>query len=116
MCSLFFILPFIGPFLHLCCFEILSIFFKTLVLSLNVISIGISHLETCHDKDSKECTSVAETEDKKVDEKVEPPKEKVKKTTMEETQAKKLNEQLLPQQTTLRAEDSGLEGKSCASI
>jgi len=86
------------------------------MLPLNVISTDISHLETCHDKDSKECTSVAETEDEKVDEKIEPPKEKVKKTTMEEeTRAKKLNEQLLPQ-TTLRAEESGLEGKSCASI
>lgn len=87
------------------------------MLSLNVISTGISHLETCHDKDSKECTSVAKTEDEKVDEKIEPPKEKVEKTTVkEETRAKKLNEQLLPQQTTLQAEESGLEGKSCASI
>lgn len=86
------------------------------MLSLNVISTGISHLESCHDKDSKECTSVAETEDEKVDERVEPPKEKVKRTTVEKTQAKKLNEQLLPQQTTLCAEESGLEGKSCASI
>lgn len=86
------------------------------MLPLNIISADISHLEACHDKDSKECTSVAKTEDEKVDEKIEPPKEKAEKTTMEKTRAKKLVEEELPQQTTLRAEESELEGKLCASI
>lgn len=86
------------------------------MLPLNVINADISHLEACHDKDSKECTSVAKTEDEKVDEKVEPPKKKAEKTTVEETRAKKLVKEELPQQTTLRAEESELEGKLYASI
>lgn len=53
-----------------------------------------------------ECTSVAETEDK-VDEKVQPPREKVEKVTMqdEETRARKPTEEQMPQQPSMRAEE-----------
>ncbi|KAL6444321.1 hypothetical protein ACFW04_001898 [Cataglyphis niger] len=54
---------------------------------------------------------LTKTEDEKVDEKIEPPKEKAVKTTMEETRAKKIVKEELPQQTTLRAEESELEGR-----
>lgn len=57
------------------------------------------------------CTSVAETEDK-VDEKVQPPREKVEKVTMqdEETRARKPTEEQVQQQPSMRAEESGTEG------
>lgn len=63
--------------------------------------------------DSKECTSVAETESK-IDEKVElPSKEKVERVAVEEeeeTRAKRPVEEELPRRSTLRAEESESEG------
>ncbi|XP_070156195.1 obscurin isoform X7 [Polyergus mexicanus] len=52
---------------------------------------------------------LTKTEDEKVDEKIEPPKEKAEKMTVEETRAKKLVKEELPQQTTLRVEESEME-------
>ncbi|XP_070156189.1 obscurin isoform X2 [Polyergus mexicanus] len=54
---------------------------------------------------------LTKTEDEKVDEKIEPPKEKAEKMTVEETRAKKLVKEELPQQTTLRVEESEMEGR-----
>lgn len=83
-------------------------------LSLNVTSTDVyrvlKHVEVTN-RNSMECTSVAETEDK-VDEKVQPPREKVEKATMqdEETRARKPTEEQVPQQPSMRAEESGTEG------
>jgi folate-dependent tRNA-U54 methylase TrmFO/GidA len=78
---------------------------------LTVIHADISYLKARYDKNSKECTSVAETEDEKVDEKVAPPKEKAEKVKMEEFQPKKLMEEELMQETSMRAEELTPEGK-----
>lgn len=54
-------------------------------------------------------TSVAETEDEKV-EKIKPPREIAEEVKMEETRTKKLVEEQLPQEETLRAEELEPEG------
>lgn len=50
-------------------------------------------------------TSVAETEDEKV-EKIKPPREIAEEVTVEETRTRKLVEEELPQEETLHAEES----------
>lgn len=65
--------------------------------------------ETRDRKDSKECTSVAETEDEIV-EKIKLLREKTEEVKMDETQAKKLVKEQLSQEETLRAEESESEG------
>lgn len=62
-------------------------------------------------KNSKDCTSVAETEDK-IDEMIASAKEKAEKATAkeEETKMQKIVEKELPQQLALHAEESEPEG------
>jgi len=78
---------------------------------LTVINADISYLKARYDKNSKEYTSVAETEDEKIDEKIAPPKEKAEKVKMEEFQPKKLMEEELVQETSMHAEELTSEGK-----
>ncbi|XP_020293629.1 obscurin isoform X3 [Pseudomyrmex gracilis] len=53
---------------------------------------------------------LTETEDKKVDEKIEPAKERVKEVAANEEEARKAVEEELPQKTSQRAEESEAEG------
>lgn len=76
---------------------------------LTVINADISRLKARYNEKSKICTSVAETEDEKIDEKS--PKEKAEKIKMEEFQPKKLVEEELFEETSMRAEELEPEGK-----